>query len=239
MSISRYIRPMSFGETLGSMSRLAFKIIGPAALLYLVLIPISFLGTVATAGPVLIMISNAILGKRLKLWNSIRTGIFSVSFLKIAVLSFGSSIMIGIFSYVLFPGLASTDTGFFIPYTAFHIILDPILIFIPMIMLLEKKGLRVSTKRSFQILRKNLPRITQMVIFISLIYGVMIVLLLLAQIDMGSAFLVAYTLATLTGFTTLPYVFMYYEYRARHENYSEELLTQEMGYQPMEEMMNV
>lgn len=238
MSTSNYIRPMSIGETIGSMFRLAFKIIGPAMLLYMVLIPISFLGTVATAGPVLIMISNAILGKRLKLWNSIRTGIFSASFLKIAVLSFGSTIVVVMLSLVLFPALASTETGIFIPYTCFHIILDPILIFIPMIMLLEKKGLRASTKRSFQILRKNFPRVIQMIVFISLILAVM-VLLFLAAGDIGNAFLTAYTLANFLGFTTLPYVFMYYEYRARYENYSEELLTEELGYQPIEEMMNV
>jgi hypothetical protein len=44
---------------------------------------------------------------------------------------------------------------------------------------------------------------------------------------------------SITGFISLPYVFVYYEYRARYENYSEELLAEEMGYQPMEEMMNV
>jgi hypothetical protein len=51
--------------------------------------------------------------------------------------------------------------------------------------------------------------------------------------------LLAIFLPLITGFSSLPYVFIYYEYRARHENFSEELLTQEMGYQPMEEMMNV
>jgi hypothetical protein len=43
----------------------------------------------------------------------------------------------------------------------------------------------------------------------------------------------------ISGFSALPYVFVYYEYRARHEDYSEELLTQEMGYESMEDMMSV
>lgn len=41
------------------------------------------------------------------------------------------------------------------------------------------------------------------------------------------------------GFVITMYILHYYQVRAEKENFSEELLAQELGYQPMEEMMNV
>jgi hypothetical protein len=245
MSTSKYIRPMSFGETIGSMYRLYLKIMIPILLLNTLIVAMSWwvLLVGAFVGPILIMTSNAILGKPLKVWGSFTRGIFSFAFLKIAISSIGYILLIAI---IFIPLASSLDfsVGFLLLVYA-YIILIPIWVFIPMIMLLEKKGLRASIKRSFQILRKNLSRILQMDIFIIAIFTFMTILgsLLALLFETTDAFAVGSILALLpflfSGFSSLPYVFVYYEYRARHENYSEELLTEEMGYQPMEEMMSV
>jgi hypothetical protein len=245
MSATKYIRPMSFGQTINSMYRMYLRIMIPILLLNGLLVLMSwwvlFVG--AFVGPVLLMTSNAILDKPLKVLSSFWKGVFSFAFLKIAL----SSIIYIIFIILLFgvpSSLLTNDTNQAITITIFaYIILLPIWIFIPIIMLLEKKGLRASTKRSFQILRKNFSRILKMDIFIIVVIAVM-TSILSAIFGGGSENFAMSTFFALglflfTGFSSLPYVLVYYEYRARYENYSEELLTQEMGYQPMEEMMNV
>jgi len=248
MSITRYIRPMSFGETLSSMYRLYLKIMVPILLLNTLIVAMSWwvLLVGAFVGPVLIMTSNAILGKPLKVWGSFWNGIFSSDFVKIALSSIGYILLIVfIFLFFLITGVFGDATDFNVgpPILVYsYVILLPIWVFIPMVMLLEKKGLRASIKRSFQILRKNFSRVLQMDIFIIVFIAVTAYLFSLLMgstggFSAGSYF--ALLLFLFTGFSSLPYVFVYYEYRARHENYSEELLTQEMGYQPMEEMMNV
>lgn len=108
-----------------------------------------------------------------------------------------------------------------------------------MIMLLEKKGLRASIRRSFQVLRANFGRTLGMMILMLVILFVLIFLFIGASLSFGDALLYAYLIMTFLGLTVLPYVFLYYEYRARYENYNEELLTQELGYLTMDEMMTV
>lgn len=251
MSNTKYIRPMSFFGTLGTMYRLYFKIMVPILLLNIILVAMSWWVLIVGAfvGPVLMMTSNAILGKPLKVLDSFRRGIFSVSFLKIAIASIGYIAFIFIIS-VVFGMVLSGGSGnlsdaainsliVFMLYA--YVILVPIWIFVPMIMLLEKKGLRASIKRSFQILRRNFTRILQMDIFITVIFAVMVRLLSSilgadASTRLGAT-IIAFFLPLLTGFSSLPYVFVYYEYRARRENYNEELLTQELGYEPIEEML--
>jgi len=48
-----------------------------------------------------------------------------------------------------------------------------------------------------------------------------------------------YVVPLVLGFGICAYVLHYYQVRAEKENFNEELLTQELGYQPMEEMMTV
>jgi len=240
---------MSFRETISSMYRLYLKIMVPILLLNTLIVAMSWwvLLVGAFVGPVLIMTSNAILGKPLKVWGSFRKGIFSVAFLKVALSSIGYVFIL----YVIFfkSDLIFLESSVYFPLLIYsYIIFLPIWIFIPMILLLEKKGLRASIKRSFQILRKNFSRILQMDIFIIVIFTFMAILgsllaLLVETVETTDIFAAGSVFALFpflfSGFSSLPYVFVYYEYRARHENYSEELLAQEMGYQPMEEMMNV
>jgi len=234
---------MSFRETIGTMYRLYLRIMFPVLLLNTILVVMSWWVLIVGAfvGPVLIMASNAILGRPLKVWGSFLSGIFSFAFLKIAISSIGYILII---SPIFLALVNRTDFNVGFPVLVYsYIILLPIWVFIPMVMLLEKKGLRASIKRSFQILIKNFSRILQMDIFIVVFITVLAYLaswLLGGGSDSfatGSAF--ALLLFLFSGFSSLPYVFVYYEYRARHENYSEELLTEEMGYQPIEEMMTV
>lgn len=242
---------MSFFGTLGTMYRLYFKIMVPILILNIILVVMSWWVLIVGAfvGPVLMMTSNAILGRPLKVLDSFRRGVFSVSFLKIAIASIAYIAFIFIvavvFGMVASGGsgdLSDTTTNSLIVFMLYaYVILVPLWIFVPMIMLLEKKGLRASIKRSFQILRRNFVRILQMDIFITAIFTVMV--FLFASVTGGDASsrlgaaIIAFFLPLLTGFSSLPYVFVYYEYRARRENYNEELLTQELGYQPIEEMM--
>ncbi len=244
MSTSKYIRPMSFGETIGTMYRLYVRFMVPILVLNILIAVMSWwvLLVGAFVGPVLMMTSNAILGKSPKVWDSFRRGIISVSFLKIAVVSIVYIVLILIAA--LLAGALNKEMAAGLPMLIYpYLFLSPLWIFIPMIMLLEKKGLRASIRRSFQILRKDFSRILQMDIFITLFFIVIAFLWALLgglsadNFAVGSV--VALFLTLITGFASMPYVFVYYEYRARYENYTEELLTEELGYQPIEEMLTV
>lgn len=244
MSTSKYIRPMSFGETISTMYRLYVRFMVPILVLNILIAVMSWwvLLVGAFVGPVLMMTSNAILGKSPKILDSFRRGIISVSFLKIAAVSIGYILLIAIPAILM--GAFEKEIGVGLPMLIYpYLFLSPLWIFIPMIMLLEKKGLRASIRRSFQILRKGFWRILQMDIFITLFFIVIAYLFALLlgvnaeNFAVGSV--IALFLTLITGFASMPYVFVYYEYRARHENYSEELLTEELGYQPIEEMLTV
>jgi hypothetical protein len=245
MSTTKFIRPMSFRETIGTMYRLYLKMMIPIIILNLIVnyltVGIGILVGIFV-GPVLMMASNAMLGQRVKAWQSIKKGVSPALFFKIAVASVIYMLI------VLLPAIPfiSQDINFGLAlYAFFYLLLSPLWIFIPMIMILEKLGLRASTKRSFQILRKNSGRILQMDLFVTSICVLMTVVFTSLHMDPdpNTNFAIstfgAWLLTSLTGFNALPYVFVYYEYRARNENYTEELMTEEMGYQPIEEMMTV
>lgn len=244
MATTKFIRPMSFWGTIGTMYRLYLRFVVPILVLNILIAVMSWwvLLVGAFVGPVLMMTSNAILGKSPRVWDSFRRGIISVSFLKIAVVSIVYIVLILIAA--IMAGALDREIGAGLPMLIYpYLFLSPLWIFIPMIMLLEKKGLRASIRRSFQILRKDFWRILQMDVFITLFFIVIASLwALLAGFNaenfaVGSA--IALLLTLITGFASMPYVFVYYEYRARYENYSEELLTEELGYQPIEEMLTV
>jgi hypothetical protein len=108
----------------------------------------------AFIGPVLMMTSNAILGKPLKVWGSVRKGIFSTSFFKMA---FASLIYLALIYFInRITGVLSLEKEIgILPLFSSYIIFIPVWVFIPMAMLLERKGLQESVKRSFQILQKK------------------------------------------------------------------------------------
>lgn len=257
MSSTKYIRPMGFREILGAMFRVYWKIFIPIIILNIIVNYFTLaIGLVAGlfVGPVLMMASNAILGQRVKAWQSIRKGISPGLIFKIAVLSFGFILFIAILAILLlFLIMGAAPDSEIAPYVWMgsaiyaYLLLSPIWIFVPMIMLIEQKGLRASIKRSFQILRKNFRRILLMDLFINLVLTVIAIVWFLLFYDPQfepfvnflTGVIVAFVLVSVTGLNVFPFVFVYYEYRARHENYNEELLTQEMGYQPIEEMMMV
>jgi hypothetical protein len=237
MTTARYIRPMSFGASLGSMYKLYLKIFLPIVLINLILAFAggSLLFTGAFVGPILLMTSNAILEKPIRAMESLKKGILSITFLKIALVSFGYLLIVGLVSMV---GFGVNDSAGYIILAYVYILLTPLWIFIPMIMLLEKKGMFASIKRSFHILRKSFSRIMQVDFFIVGIFAIM-ALLFIGQQDYAYITLGLVFLPLLTGFLSMPYVFVYYDYRARYEDYTEELLAQELGYEAIEEMMTV
>jgi hypothetical protein len=229
MASSKYIKPMGFVEIITTMFRLYFSFFLPILLLNIIIVAMSWWVLIVGAfvGPVLLMTSNAILGKPLKIVESFRKGIFSAAFIKIAV---SSIIYVG--------AVFLLAMSFPLEYALYiYIALVPLWIFTPMIILLEKKGLWDSVKRSFYILRNNLGKILQIDILILVVYTLVAVLLGFG--DFSTGLIIAFFIPLLTGFSSLPYVFVYYEFRARHENYSEELLAQELGYQPLQEMMSI
>jgi hypothetical protein len=229
MASSKYIKPMGFVEIITTMFRLYFSFFLPILLLNIIIVAMSWWVLIVGAfvGPVLLMTSNAILGKPLKIVESFRKGIFSAAFIKIAV---SSIIYVG--------AVFLLAMSFPLEYALYiYIALVPLWIFTPMIILLEKKGLWDSVKRSFYILRNNLGKILQIDILILVVYT--LVAALLGFGDFSTGLIIAFFIPLLTGFSSLPYVFVYYEFRARHENYSEELLAQELGYQPLQEMMSI
>lgn len=232
MEKTKYIKPMGFVELNITMLRLYFSFFVPILILNIIIVSMSWWALIVGAfvGPVLLMTSNAILGKPVKAIESFRNGIFSVAFVKIAV----SSIIYLVVVFLITIGFQSLTAVFYV-----YILLIPLWIFTPMIILLEKKSLWDSVKRSFSILTKNLVKILQMDILVLLIYSALGAALGFLIQEMEIGFTLAFFIPLITGFSTLPYVFVYYEFRARHENYSEELLAQELGYQPIEEMMTV
>jgi hypothetical protein len=249
MSTTKFIRPMSFRETIGTMYRLYLKMMIPIIILNLIVNYVTFGFGILVGifvGPILMMASNAMLGQRVKALQSIKKGVSPGLFLKIALVSITYLLLVFIATIPFFSMTTYLVVGL---YALLYLFLAPLWIFIPMIMILEKLGLRASIRRSFQILRKNFSRILMMDAFIIAIC--LIITWVFASImaaggsepepmyNLGISAIVAWLLASITGFNALPYVFVYYEYRARKENYTEELMTEEMGYQPIEEMMTV
>ena len=245
MSTTKFIRPMSFWQMIGTMYRLYLKMMVPIIILNLLVnyltVGIGILVGIFV-GPVLMMASNAMLGQRVKALQSIKKGIAPGLFLKIALVSI-TYLLLVLLATIPFLG---QDVSLVIAlYMMLYLFLAPLWIFIPMIMILEKLGLRASIRRSFQILRKNFGRILMMDMFVIAIC--LIIAFGFASIagdpdpmlNFATGAYVAWFLASVTGFNALPYVFVYYEYRARKENYTEQLMTEEMGYQPIEEMMTV
>ncbi len=270
MSTIKYIRAMSFWETVGTMHQLYFKMIFPIIILNIAVFAFTLgVGVLSGAfvGPVLMMTSNVILERPVNFWQSVKRGLSPGLFFKTAIVSLVYAAILllpvgaldGYFAG-LSRSLSDNEVAYFffvtvigsfllpIGFLFIYLLLLPIWVFIPMIMLLEKNGLRSSIKRSFQILSKNFRRTLQVDIFITVVFTVLASITVLASgfnlADVGGDILweIIYfvvSIACITGINSFPYVFVYYEYRARYEGYSEELLAQEMGYQPMEEMMSV
>lgn len=248
---------MTLFETIGTMFRLYWKIIIPVIILNIIVDYLTVgIGIVLGffVGPALIMTSNAILGKRVNIWKSIKEG---ASLGKLFQFTFASIVYI-LICYLIASGVAIALHKLLPSYSALYIylfqeglniyipiyiylFLTPLWIFIPMIMVLEKKSLGKSIKKSLHILSADFGRIIQMDLF-TLVLSVPVLLLVLVfynYLKFTSEEILLMLFITITGLNTLPYVFVYYGYRARHENYSEELLAQELGYQPIEEMMTV
>lgn len=251
MSLTNYIRPMSFRETVGLMFRLYWKVFIPIIVMNIIINVISlsvftFIGVLV--GPVLIMTSNVMLGQRVKVWQSIKKGVSLGLIIKMAVVSIVFlgiivlvAILVGGATAAIFNDNIGAAIGIII-----YALLSPLWIFIPMIMLLEKQGMFVSIRRSFQILRKNFTRVVQMDLFVNLVLAVLSVLFAPIFPDPSGAaasfengVIAAMIVGAITSFNVFPFVFVYYDYRARFENYSDALLTEELGYQPIEEMMTI
>lgn len=253
MSLTNYIRPMNFRETVGIMFRLYWKVFIPILVMNIIINVITlstftFIGLLV--GPVLVMTSNVMLGQRVKVWQSIKKGVSVGLIFKMALVSvvfLGVIIVLAMIVGGIIGGIFNNENVGLAIGIIIYALLSPLWIFIPMSMVLEKQSLRASIKRSFQILRKNFIRVVQMDIFVNLVLALITVLCALIFPDssgdfpasLGNGVIAAMLLAAITGFNAFPFVFVYYDFRARFENYSDALLTEEMGYQPMEEMMNV
>jgi len=118
-------------------------------------------------------------------------------------------------------------------------------IFLSSIVLIEKKGVIAAFKRFFQLLFGNFWNIASKFAVAYLLYALirtlLIALLTFLQVDvLFSVELVAMAANILCApVIDLAAVFLYYDTRVRKENFSREILAQEMGFQAINEMMSI
>ena len=153
---------------------------------------------------------------------------------------------------------------FYLIFTVPLLLLTPIWIFYPMILLLKKKGFTESIRRMGTFISGQLKRLFQIQILSKVLTSILTPIGMkywqnaynilpindpvYAQVLGWSYYTVLRNYISMGLFFTMPltfgimitmYVLHYYQVRAENEKFTEELLAQELGYQPVEEMMTV
>lgn len=251
MSQSNYIRKMNIFQLFTTTVVLAFKNFWPLTVINVITwIPSLFYTLMGLfMGPTLIAASNAILGRPIKVADSFKRGMspkYLWQFVLVLIPAFIIILLLNDPLFAFFDGIfdfSIYEEGFGDIFTLFllYFLLFPLYVFFPMAHFLEKLSFRSALKRTFQIIRGNWLRILLVTVLFFVFwpiynYTLGYQLFLWFGSDLLSVYILVFILVP---FISLFYMLMYYEYRARNENYSEEILAQEMGYQPMQEMMTV
>lgn len=213
-------------------------------------------------GPAMLTISNVILERPKKTVANFRLGMSLSMIFKILMFYSPVLILIPLLRY----SIRASSGMLFLLFTIPLLFFTPIWVFYPIALLLEKKNVVDSVRRIRTFVSGQFKRLLQiqllLILFIALItpfalyyaeYYSMTVdkisylefissatskALFGALADfLSDALFLAMPLPL--GFAITMYVLHYYQVRAVKENYSEELLAQELGYQPIEEMMTV
>jgi len=190
-----------------------------------------YIGLAAT----IVAASNAVLGRPVSVGGALRR-VFSARLiwrLLLASIEVGIRIEIG-FVLLIIPGII---------LSVWYLFFSPVLV-------LEKITARsVLLKRSRELVRGHFWRLLFVygILFyipylvISFVMGILVGL---TGLDVLLAQLVSMVLGSIYGLVAAPVgslllTLLYYDLRARKENYNEELLAQEMGYRPLGEMVTV
>jgi hypothetical protein len=216
-------------------------------------------------GPAMLNISNVILERPGKTLTSFGRGMSPGMILKIFLFFAPVIVLILILRYGNIPGLSIIFTQFGVLFLIFNIpllFLTPLWIFYPMILLLEKKSILQSVRRLRIFASGQFRKLVPIQVLLVLITVILIPLggyiyrsiypeefsTLVTGVleDQHWAYLPWIISNCLFYIVTIPfgigittYVLHYYQVRAAKENFNEELLAQELGYQPIEEMMTV
>jgi hypothetical protein len=282
MSTTKYIRPMGFIELIRSALKIYIRTIWPLWILVLLtylgldfaflklspiagqnlitlLLVIFILLPVFFIGPSMLTISNVILERPQKVLANFRKGMSFGMLLKTALYFFHILAAIVILSIY---GLVQDYYSYvFMIFTVPLLFFAPVWVFYPMILLLEKKSILKSIRRTMIFISRQIKRLFQIQILLTFLTGLLLPLGIiyyqtlygLAPISYSLEYWkeyphrttdriaggLYYSVPFVLGLGIILYVLHYYQVRAEKENFSEELLAQELGYQPMEEMMNV
>jgi hypothetical protein len=228
------------------------SIIWPFYLLVLTVLPALFIG------PAILNISNVILERPKKTLTSFLRGMSAGMILKI-FLFFTPYLVLLVILY----SNTQHPTLLYVTFNILLLFLTPLWIFYPMILLLEKKSVLQTVRRLRIFASGQFRKLAQIQIFLLLITVILIPLGgyifqarspdvfyrivvwgvlerqkwdYLPNLIMNCLF---YVMTIPFGIAITAYVLHYYQVRAEKENFSEELLAQELGYQPIEEMMTV
>jgi hypothetical protein len=187
----------------------------------------------------------------------------SVSMILRIFLYFSPALIIMLVLYLLGYKIFGNFGTLYLVFTIPLLLFTPIWVFYPMILLLEKRSVIESIRRTGTFISGQLKRLFQIqvlsIVLTSLItpigisywqktYNILPITdpvyvqlgwsyytVLKNFVSMGLFFTMPLTI----GYAITMYVLHYYQVRAEKENFTEELLAQELGYQPIEEMMTV
>jgi hypothetical protein len=199
-----------------------------------------FLMPIFAVGPVLITVSSVILNRQVSFKESIQKGLSISLLLKILLVS-GIFILISVFlctwAFINTPYGWKVLNGFFL---FVYIFATQIWIFFPMVIVLEKKGIFPAIGRSFSFLLrslKNLFLIDLLIFILAVVISYPLQLLINTKALTTPAYVIVIPIITTISLTF--YVLVYFETRARRENYSADELSQELGFAPLEEMISM
>lgn len=197
------------------------------------------------AGPILVAMSNTVLGNKVSVSDSYRQGLsIGLVFQTILVALIPGIVML------LISQNTSSDSNTGIDFSVFYgafFLLMPVWIFFPMISQLEKKKFFPAVGRTIKLYFQNFFRIIG-IILLCLVFAIPVLLvaeviavLIFGTNEAGNAAISIspYTVPLITMFAISLYVMAYYETRARRENFTADELSQELGFAPLDEMMTV
>ncbi len=269
MATSGYIRRMNFVQMLGALVTIYRKSFVPLLLITLINVVITAVvyivlnsGPLASedavaliiglllfifipalsAGPVLVAMSNTVLGNKVKVSESYRGGLTIgllfktfVAALPAGVVTFFAALLAStsLFSSSEFQGLGFISFLLFF----FFLLFMPSWIYTPIILKLEKTAFFRSSVRGIKISFKVFGWNILIAIACMIIIGLIAALVYTSDNTAQIIYVIVAPIVTMLAVSL--YVMAYYQFRVRNENYTADTLSQELGFAPLDEMMTV
>ena len=244
MITSNFIRRMNFFQMIGAVITIYKRTFWPLTvisiingLLTILALALAFIPPYVGAiififvpvlytGPILVAMSNTVVGKKVLIMESYRSG-FSVGlFFKTALVALPACLLAIIIS------VATSIEYFYL----FFLVFMPSWIFFPMVSYLEKLGFAKAYSRSNKLAFANFGR-NILIILACLAFSIPFLLLGVALGSVLVGIIIAVPFVTMLAVSL--FVMAYYETRARRENYNGDALSQELGFAPLDEMMSM